>query len=197
MKNPSASLAIGRASCAALVDQLWRVPYGAPRCAQSRHGQWLGERPGVREFFCNLADRARAQHDPDDELCRVESRRNTGCDHQCIRDIRAALPDVLHLLPSVGPVPRQAVAADRPARPCPVDDRARHRRGLCDGPSGGYRVAECGGNGGGGSSDARDTGQSAVDPGEWAAHWADWAYCEAGRRFQRVVGTLIQPCQPR
>ena len=30
----------------------------------------------------------------------------TGCYHQCIRDIRAALPDVLHLLPSVGPDPR-------------------------------------------------------------------------------------------
>src|SRR5262249_30048567 len=59
----------------------------------------------------------------------------------------------------------QAVAADRTTRPRPFDNRACHRWGLRNGPRGGYRVAERGINGSGGSSDGRYTGQSAMDPG--------------------------------
>ena len=43
------------------------------------------------------------------------------------RDIRAALCDVLQLVPSVGPV-RDRPWQRRSAGSCPVDDRPRHRR---------------------------------------------------------------------
>src|SRR5271167_4637621 len=46
----------------------------------------------------------------DDEFCRVEGGRNIGRYHQCARDLRTALPDLLQRLPPAEPVP-QAVGA--------------------------------------------------------------------------------------
>jgi hypothetical protein len=88
---------------------------------------------------------------------------STGCGSQRAGDLRTALSDLLHRLPSVGPVPRSTVAAGGTPRPCAVDDRARHRRWLSDGSSRGYRVTECVGYGGCNRRDARDAPQSAVD----------------------------------
>jgi hypothetical protein len=77
-------------------------------------------------------------------------------------------PCLLYLrrIPPVGPVPRQAVAAGRAPQPCPVDDRARHCRRLCDGTCWGCRVAGHTGDGGCSGAEACDTPQSALDSGD-------------------------------
>src|ERR1700730_11837824 len=73
-------------------------------------------------------------------------------------DKRRAEPDPQKARDKGGP------GRQRPPRTCPVDDRSRHRRRLCDGPSCGYRLAERHGYWRSGGSDARNPAQPAMDP---------------------------------
>src|SRR6516165_11849585 len=101
------------ASYPGLLDQLWRIPNGPAGCPQLCRGHpRLDDRSGLRQYFRYGAVDPWAEHDPDDEFCRLEGLGVSRCCGERVCHLRTSLYDLLCLLPAMGPVPRRAMATD-------------------------------------------------------------------------------------